>query len=100
MFNDEEHLENLLRWLIDEVMSAGGDGDAIWHSKYRTIDELLPFVAKINKELNLKWTIKINETPDGNAYLSWHNGQEALIITNSKKMWDNRPSWQQCSIDW
>lgn len=100
MFNSEEHIENLLRWLIDEVMSAGGDGDAFWHSKHKTIDEVLPFVAKIDKELNLNWTIKILETPYGDPYLSWYSSQQALIITNSKKMWDNRPFWSQCSIDW
>ena len=100
MFNEETHIKNLLRWLVAEVKSASGDGDAIWYSKHQTIDELLPFVAEINKELNLNWTIKINETPDGCAYLSWHDNQECLIITNSEKMWNERPFWSQCSIDW
>jgi hypothetical protein len=100
MFNDEEHLENLLRWLIDEVMSAGGDGDAIWYSKYSPVEFILPHVEKINKELKLNWRIDTRMAKDGANYIAWHCGQEALIITNSKEMWDNRPSWQQCSVDW
>jgi hypothetical protein len=100
MFNEEEHIENLLRWLVHEVRSAGGDGDAIWHSKHKTIDELVPFVLKIDKELNLNWEIKIEKTPECSRYLSWWNNQEGLIITNSEKMWNERPNWSQCSIDW
>jgi hypothetical protein len=100
MFNEDEHIENLLRWLINEVMSAGGDGDAIWYSENYTIEYILPYVQKVNEELNLKWDIETKVASDGKLYIVWYWCQSCLIITNSKEMWNNKPDWSQCSICW
>ena len=94
-YRNEHHVENLLNWLLDIVGSAGGDGDAIWYSLFYDVREILPIVEKLNKKV--KWEIELKEKQDG-RYIAWWSGQECILITNSETMWNQRPSWQQCSI--
>ena len=94
-YRNEFHLEILLIWLLTEVRSAGGDGDAIWYSVRYDIHQLLPIIEKLNQKV--KWKIEAKEEHDG-KYIIWGDGQECVLITNSETMWNERPSWQQCSI--
>lgn len=88
----KEHLLNLLRWLNREVMSAGGDGDAIWYSKYRSLEEILPLVEELNNtEWDSWWTIELNP-----SYILLHNHQESLMITTDLDY--EIPSWSQCTL--
>lgn len=96
-YRNEHHLETLLNWLLDEVRSAGGDGDAIWYSVCYDVHQLLPIIEKLNKKV--KWEIHAKQEYDGN-YVIWGSGQECILITNSEIMWNQRPSWQQCSIQY
>lgn len=96
-YRNEHHLETLLNWLLDEVRSAGGDGDAIWYSVCYDVHQLLPIIEKLNKKV--KWEIQAKQEHDGN-YIIWGGGQECILITNSEIMWNQRPSWQQCSIQY
>ena len=95
---NKNHIKTLLKWLFDEVVSAGGDGDAIWYSQFYSIENILEVVKEINNELKWKWEVDILENSDKETYILWGEGQEAIIITNNEKMWKKRPSWQQCSI--
>ena len=94
---NKDHIKILLKWLYDEVVSAGGDGDAIWYSLLYDVRQLLPIVEKLNKKV--KWQIELKEKQDG-RYIAWWNGQECILITNSETMWNQRPSWQQCCIQY
>jgi len=49
--NDEskKHLLKLIEFLYDEVSNSGGDGDAIWYSRFYDIKQLLPIVEEFNK---------------------------------------------------
>ena len=40
------HIKELINWLIAEVISAGGDGDALWYSHYYHVDEILPILQE------------------------------------------------------
>ena len=93
---NKEHITTLLKWLVYEVKSACGDGDAIWYSQYYDINAILPLVEEINKDI--KWNVDLVEIPYGKRYISWGENQEGMIITNDERMWNDRPSWQQCSI--
>jgi hypothetical protein len=96
-YRNEHHLEILLNWLMTEVRSSGGDGDAIWYSLFYDVRKILPIVEKLNKKV--KWKIELKERQDG-RYIVWGDNQECVIITNSETMWNQRPSWQQCSIQY
>jgi hypothetical protein len=94
IINPKEHIKTLLRWLINEVCSAGGDGDAIWIAKHINVSNILPIVIDINnEELDGRWKIDANESD-----IILHNDQECLIITNNKDY--DVSSWSQCTLHW
>ena len=88
---NKEHIKFLINWLYDEVISAGGDGDALWYSEYFHVDEILPLV----KELNIKFKWEIEKKDE---CISIGENQEWILITNNKIYWDDAPSWQQVKI--
>lgn len=87
---DSSHIQKLIDWLIDEVVSAGGDGDALWYSRYFDVEQLLPILEKYNK---YNWTITKYD-----RRIILHDGQESLTVTNRQEDWDNAPIWQQVKI--
>jgi hypothetical protein len=93
MFNKKRrHIRNLLLWLNKEVMSAGGDGDAIWISKYHSIEMILPIVERLNEEEWDKWwTVESTETT-----IILDNHQESWTITTTRSY--PIPSWCQCLV--
>lgn len=87
------HLLKLIDWLYNEVKSAGGDGDALWYSKYYDTADLLPLVKEYNEGLKRKWTIDYT-----GGLIHWWNGQEGILITNKEEVYKSAPSWQQCIV--
>lgn len=89
---NSQHIKNLIKWLFEEVHSAGGDGDGIWYSKYFNVLDIEEF---INSESLLPkyWNFKID-----NHRLVYSHHQECLIITNNEDDFTNRPPWQQVAI--
>ena len=53
---NRNHVKNLIKWIFDEVISAGGDGDALWYSRFFHVNDILPLVEEIN--LEHKWNIE------------------------------------------
>ena len=92
--NNKEHVKEMVKWLIDEVLASGGDGDGIWYSKYFNVDEIETLI-KENNLLPDFW--KMEKKEDG---LRIGDNQEWLFITNNKNSFDNRPEWQQVSLVW
>lgn len=90
---NKDHLRILIKWLFDEVCSAGGDGDGIWYSKYFNAKDIKDFIIE---EKLYPVHFKIREESDDSVYFS--EGQEGLVITNNKEVFDYRPSWQQVSL--
>ena len=88
---NRQHIITLINWIIDEVISAGGDGDALWYSKYYSIDDIYLLL----KEIGFKHEWKIEKHED---YISLSLWQEGIIITNNQKHWDEAPSWEQVMI--
>ena len=83
----------LLDYLYHEVISSGGDGDALWYSKYYKISEILPLVHEYNKTLSFPWEVRIIDN-----CIEWGDYQEWVTITNDEEMYKNSPTWQQCLI--
>jgi len=91
--DNEEHIEKLIRWLIDEVVSAGGDGDGMWYSKYYSVKDIYPICEKINSEFKSPWELTLEDDT-----IHWSYYQESLIITNNLEHYNTSPSWQQVLI--
>jgi len=87
------HLLKLIDFLYNEVISASGDGDALWYSKYYDVKDILYLIEEYNNQLKFKWEIRGN---DKNIY--WGKDQEGMIITNDEEVYKNSPSWQQILI--
>ena len=88
---DVKHIIHLLEWLFDEVASAGGDGDALWYSKYYHIDDILPLLKQVNEKYNWKITV-------GPKWLHIGHYQEGFMISNDNFHYENAPVWQQVLI--
>lgn len=91
---NKKHTKELLNWLTLEVLSAGGDGDAFWISKYSSLDEILPIVNELNSS---EWSNHWNITREEDE-ITLSNNQECLVITTNRDY--NLPSWAQCVIIW
>lgn len=95
--NQVPNVKKTLRFLVEEVWSAGGDGDAIWISKYYKIYDLIPILEEMNKEEWKEWwRISTVGHHKFGSYLLLEHDQESLIITNE----DDRlvPNWSQCTL--
>lgn len=90
---DNAHVKQIINWLFIEVLSAGGDGDGIWYSKFYNIKDIKKFIEH-NNILPKFWVI-LRETEDE---LTYYCEQENLTITNNKDRFNNRPEWQQVSL--
>ena len=93
--NNKEHLLKLIDWLYQEVISAGGDGDALWYSKYFDVKDILKLVEEYNETLRYKWKVSFDED---RKLISWEDGQEGILITNNREIYLNAPEWQQCIV--
>ena len=91
--DNKPHLKTLIKWLFDEVVSAGGDGDGIWYSKYYNAKDIKNLILE-EKLLPIGFEI----TKDNDQSVSFGEGQEWLTITNDEEEFDRRPSWQQVSL--
>jgi hypothetical protein len=95
--NQVPNVKKTLRFLVEEVWSAGGDGDAIWISKYYKIYDLIPILEEMNKEEWKEWwRISTVGHQKFGSYLLLEHDQESLIITNE----DDHPvpDWSQCTL--
>jgi hypothetical protein len=87
----QQHLSNLLDWLLEEVLSAGGDGDAAL--VLRTVDiSAMNSLANTMMQDDQYW--EIGDIKDG-KYFTIYRGQEFLLITNDSTL---VPSWSQCTV--
>ena len=89
----EDHLLKLIDFLYKDVLSAGGDGDALWYSRYYKVSDIYPLVEKYNKALKFPWKLELTDMD-----ILWHDNQESLHITNNEQTYLQAPSWQQILI--
>ena len=92
----EGHLTALIKWLYEEALSAGGDGDAAWLTKYYRISDLFTLVEAFNNSLGDKkfWTVHMQ----GDSIIHWTHLEEGIYITSDEKFFNNLPDWYQVKI--
>jgi len=94
--NREHHLKTIIKWLIEEVESAGGDGDGLWYSKYFSIHDIKQLIIKEDLLNNgARWTI--NEHDRSDAFFLEYD-QASLLITNNETDVEDKPIWQQVTL--
>jgi hypothetical protein len=77
--------------LYNECISAGGDGDALWYSRFYSMNQILPLVEQYNQKLDFKFNIDIiNEKT-----INWWRYEECIIITTDESVYLSSPSWIQ-----
>jgi hypothetical protein len=91
--DNKEHLINLLRLIQQEVLSAGGDGDTLWYSRFYDVHEIKPLIKKVNAEMNHPWEIIVESKT-----IHWGTNQEWAIITNDEQAFNSCPDWVQMKI--
>lgn len=88
-------IRGFLYSLYHQVVSSGGDGDAIWYSRFFSVKDIKLILQEWNATLSFPWEIH----EDGDT-IHWGEGQEWVVITNDKKLWDSRPEWIECQLYW
>ena len=86
---NKEQINFLIDFLYNTVAADGGDGDAIWHSRYFDLADIKPLVEEYNAKHNVGWEIKQNSLD----YFSWGKGEESILITTDKNLIDTYPDW-------
>jgi len=98
---DKEHVEYFIRFLYNEVKSAG-DGDGLWYSTIYDIKDLEPIILSVLNNYdygNSVWRVCSRQS--GITYFSnGEHSQEGFAITNSEEVFNNRPDWQQIAVQW
>jgi hypothetical protein len=87
------HINNLLKVLHYEVVSSGGDGDAMWYTRFYDIDDIQEIIIHYNEENNIGWEVERN-----GRSITWGIDQEWAIITDDIDEFNNSPDWIQMKI--
>jgi hypothetical protein len=90
-----EHIKTLVKWLFEEVQSAGGDGDGIWYSEYYKVSDIKDL---IDSEYLCPPYWYVSKTNDDR--ISYDLDHECLVITNNEDDFTNRSSRQQVAIQY
>lgn len=90
---NKEHVTALIKWLIEEVMSSGGDGDGIWYSRTYSVAAIKELI-ETGKLVPKFWRLE----QDSADSFSIGDGQEWLFITNNESHFTSRPDWQQVAL--
>jgi len=88
----DDGIIRILKFLYEDVKDAGGDGDALWYTRYYSIDDILEVLNVLNYPY-----FKI-EVSDDKKTIFWGEGQEGIVITTDESIYLNAPKWQQILI--
>lgn len=84
---NKEHITKLIDLLYNEVISVGGDGDAIWYTRFYDLNDIKALVKEYNDINKIDWEIE----EDAPGVISWGKYQEFVIITNDINCFNNSP---------
>lgn len=93
---NKDHIKHLIDFLYKEVLSAGGDGDALWYSKYFTLEELMECFQEYDDDNAVGW--RFEDVTDDT--FNWGIDQEWITVTTSSKLFIEGPDWQQIKIQY
>ena len=86
----------LIDYLFNNVRDEGGDGDALWCSRFFDIEDIFILVKEYNNNLlEQKWDLKLE-----NDMITWWLDQSYIQITNDVNLFKVYLETSQCSILW
>jgi hypothetical protein len=92
---EEEHhllsssdIMKLLDLIRTSIISEGGDGDAVWLSKHRTLDEIEELINRYNKYNQTSWEVVRKENR-----IMWGEDLEWCIITDNEELFNSMPKY-------
>lgn len=80
--------EKIIDLLYEHVISEGGDGDAIWYSRFAPIRDIIPLLESHGNSKFNGWTIERKDD-----HILWGIDQEWVIITDNRTFYDSQPEW-------
>lgn len=86
--------EKVLDLIHSSIISEGGDGDAIWLSKYTNLAELKKQVEAYNENKGIGWNII-----DSDKYFVWGKDQECAIFTDDEEYYESQ-FWIVLKLDY
>ena len=87
----KELTENMLSILSTAVLSEGGDGDALWYTRYFDLEDINESLQEYKGPRG--WRIEVLVDA-----ISWGTGEEWVVITDNKERYDSAPDWIQMKI--
>ena len=91
---DEFLYKKVIDLIYHSISSEGGDGDAIWLSRFESLDKIEELIKVYAIENNIKWNLQ----RDDEHTISWGQGQEWGIITDDEVLFNNSPEWSVLKI--
>lgn len=79
---DHTDILSILKFLHQKTIEDGGDGEAVWLTKFYELKDISYIIEHENIEPT--WKIEINEN-----YIRWFDDQEGIIITNNKNLYNS-----------
>ena len=83
-----ENNKKVLDLIYSSITSESGDGDAIWLSKYTSLDEIIILINEYNIKNNINWVVKKEKN-----HIHWGTDQEWATITCDEQFFNSQPSW-------
>lgn len=93
---NKNHIFSLLEFLHAEVMSSGGDGDALWYTKLYSLDDIMELVKEYNETKSIGWEVYRQE----DYQILWGKDQEWISIIDNKNCYEGSPDWHQIKIQY
>jgi len=87
--------EKIIDLIFTSVSAECGDGDAVWLSKHKELDEIKQLISDYDAKNKTGWEIK-----DKGKYLFWGINQEGAIITCDKEFFDSQPRYITLKINY
>ena len=88
----KELTENMFNTLSTAVLSEGGDGDALWYTRYFDLEDICKSLQEYTGPKG--WIIEVLE----DATITWGEGQEWVVITDDEERFNSSPDWIQMKI--
>lgn len=79
----------ILDLIYSSIKSEGGDGDAIWLTKYTSLDKIKELIDEYDAANNTGWHL----IRENNTTLYWGDDQEWATITDDENVFNSQPSW-------
>ena len=86
-------IDKIIDLLFTSVVSEGGDGDAIWLSRFHTLEQIENHINEYDEKVNTGWKI----TKNGDT-INWGHNQEYVVITTNEQYYNEAPDWTTLKI--